>query len=125
MKTFIINGYKVQANDAVQAVKFYKLIDANNVAEIDYLTEEEKQAVEDYREAIKKTTNPKLLEVYAHILKEETEHIKELQEAKNLDDAKYDDKTKLINDLKVVLASIKANKTSEAIGLLEDVLYHL
>lgn len=55
-------------------------------SEIEYLTQEEEQAVEDYRKAIQNTTNPKLLEIYSHILQEETEHIRELQEAKKIDE---------------------------------------
>lgn len=54
--------------------------DSDN-SEIEYLTEEEERAVEDYRKAIAGTTNSKLLELYKHILDEELEHIQELQEA--------------------------------------------
>lgn len=60
--------------------------------DIDYLTEEEYQAVEDYRKAIANTTDPKLLKLFAHILKEETEHIEELQSEEvedSVKDSKY------------------------------------
>lgn len=55
-------------------------------SEIDELTQEEQQAVEDYREAIRNTSNPKLLKIYSHILEEETEHLQELAQAKEIDD---------------------------------------
>ena len=50
-----------------------------------YLTEEEKKAIQDYKDAIAKTNDPKLLNIFAHILKEETEHIGELSEAEGVD----------------------------------------
>ena len=50
---------------------------------LEELSEEEKKAIEDYKKAIAGTTNPKLLDLFAHILKEETEHLQELQIAKN------------------------------------------
>lgn len=55
--------------------------------EIDYLTEEEERAVDDYRQAIENTTNPKLLKLYQHILEEELEHIEELTSAEVVEDA--------------------------------------
>lgn len=68
-------------------------------SEIEYLTEEEERAVEDYRNAIAGTTNPKLLELYKHILDEELEHIKELQEADAKDSVKDSDKDSEMIDL--------------------------
>lgn len=56
--------------------------DASGV-DFDYLLAEERKAVEDYREAIAQTTDAKLLTVLSHILKEETEHIEELEAARN------------------------------------------
>lgn len=44
-----------------------------------FLTEEERKAVEEYKQAIANTSNPKLLELYKHILEDEMEHIQELQ----------------------------------------------
>lgn len=64
---------------------------------IDELSEEEKKAIEDYRKAIEGTTDPKLLELFAHILKEETEHLEELQNAK---EGEFEDS---VNDSKIEL----------------------
>lgn len=47
--------------------------------ELNYLSDEEQQAIEDYKEAIKGTSDLKLLKLYAHILQEEIEHLEELQ----------------------------------------------
>ena len=65
----------------------FKVIDSDYTEvydeDIDELSVEEQKAIEDYRKAIKGTTDPKLLALYAHILKEEVEHLEELQNAKN------------------------------------------
>lgn len=55
---------------------------------IEELSEEEKKAIEDYKKAISETNNPKLLDLFAHILKEETEHLKELQNQEVEEDTK-------------------------------------
>lgn len=47
--------------------------------DIEELSEEEKKAIEDYKAAIANTTDPKLLKIFGHILKEEVEHLEELQ----------------------------------------------
>lgn len=47
--------------------------------DIDYLSKEEEQAIEDYKKAIANTRDPQLLRLFAHILKEEIEHLEELQ----------------------------------------------
>lgn len=60
---------------------FTDSLDNSTNSEIEYLTKEEERAVEDYRNAIAGTTNPKLLELYKHILDEELEHIRELENA--------------------------------------------
>ena len=60
------------------------LHDETDIEDDDFLaslSEEEKQAIEDYRKAIAGTNDPKLLELYAHILREEVEHLDELQNA--------------------------------------------
>lgn len=57
--------------------------------EFEKLLASERQAVEDYREAISQTTDAKLLTVLSHILKEETEHIEELEAARR---GVYEDK---------------------------------
>lgn len=80
MKKYKIGNRIITADSPVEAIKVSKMLDSAN-KEIEYLTKEEEQAVEDYRNAIAGTTNPKLLELYKHILDEELEHIRELQEA--------------------------------------------
>lgn len=50
--------------------------------DIDQLSEEEKQAIDDYKKAIAGTKDVKLLELYSHILREEIEHLQELEGAK-------------------------------------------
>lgn len=86
-----VNGKFVQERTMYDLLEYlnrynFKLQDSCKDSEIDYLTQEEERAVEDYRKAIQSTTNPKLLEIYSHILQEETEHIRELQEAKKIDE---------------------------------------
>ena len=49
---------------------------------VDALINSEKSAVDEYRQAIKETDNEHFVEVYSHILAEELEHIKELEELK-------------------------------------------
>ena len=101
-----------------------RLKDSVKDSDIDYLTEEEKQAVEDYREAIKKTTNPKLLEVYAHILTEETEHIKELQEAKEIkaSDSAIRDEYEYVLDYAKLLHNYAENKDYKRVASLCEAL---
>lgn len=101
MKKYKIGKRIIKADSIVEAVKISRMLDSPKTRvksrdnEIDELTQEEQQAVEDYREAIKNTSNPKLLEIYSHILKEETEHLEELAQARELTDAKstYNDFT--------------------------------
>ena len=75
----------------VDKLKRAKLADSINGDDLDYLIEEEYRAVKDYKKAIENTTNSKLLRLYQHILKEELEHIRELQEAKKVDSLTKDD----------------------------------
>lgn len=79
--------------------------------EIDYLTKEEEQAVEDYRKAIAGTTNPKLLELYKHILDEELEHIKELEQANN----NVEDSVKDVD----IISGVKFHNTSGPVKFIE------
>lgn len=99
MKKYKIGNRIITADSIIKAVKISKMLDSsvvklnnrlhdNDNSEIEYLTEEEERAVEDYRKAIAGTTNPKLLELYKHILDEELEHIQELQEADVKDSVK-------------------------------------
>jgi hypothetical protein len=67
--------------------KGYVMFITDSQEELDYLTEEEERAVDDYRQAIENTTNPKLLKLYQHILEEELEHIEELTSAEVVEDS--------------------------------------
>ena len=69
-------GYKEVNDSAIKDVT-----PTNSV--IEYLTEEEEKAVEDYKKAIQSTSNPTLLKMFQHILQEELEHIEELNGVKN------------------------------------------
>ena len=50
-------------------------------ADLDFLIEDELEAIDGYRKMIAKTSNSQLLSVLSHILDEETEHVKELRAA--------------------------------------------
>lgn len=50
--------------------------------EMDMLIVDELATIEAYRRAIAKETNPKILAVLSHILKEETDHVEELRNIK-------------------------------------------
>lgn len=89
MKKYYIRDQKgllhyVKAKNLEDAMsKIQHLQDSNckddDESETEYLSDEEKQAIEDYKEAISGTTDLKLLKLYAHILQEEIEHLEELE----------------------------------------------
>lgn len=85
-------GYKTK-EEAISRAKSlpkgqaYEYEDSVKDNDLDYLTEEEERAVDDYRQAIENTTNPKLLKLYQHILEEELEHIEELTSAEVVEDS--------------------------------------
>ncbi len=60
-----------------------KFKDAEKDIDFEYLLEEERKAVEDYRAAIAKTTDHNAIYVLSHILKEEAHHIELLEKLKN------------------------------------------
>lgn len=62
-----------------QFVERFGFSDSLKDESIEELSEEEKKAIEDYKRAIAETNDPKMLKLFAHILKEETEHLEELQ----------------------------------------------
>lgn len=85
-------GYKTKEEAITRAKSLpkgqaYEYEDSVKDNDLDYLTEEEERAVDDYRQAIENTTNPKLLKLYQHILEEELEHIEELTSAEVVEDA--------------------------------------
>lgn len=62
-----------------------RLKDSVKDDDIDYLSKEEEKAIADYKAAIANTKDPKLLRLFAHILNEEIEHLKELQSSETHD----------------------------------------
>lgn len=50
---------------------------------LQYLIDDEYEAIEGYRKMIAQTTNPKLLTVLSHILKEEAQHVEDLRRAQS------------------------------------------
>ena len=72
-----VNGKVVKATCVMDAII------ASKDDYLDFLIVQEKKAVEDYRKGISNTNDPKLIELYNHILQEEIEHIEELKNAKN------------------------------------------
>ena len=77
-------AFRTNAVEAAKKMKDFDSIkkDSENSV-IEYLTEEEERAVEDYKKAIQSTSNPTLLKMFQHILQEELEHIEELDGVKN------------------------------------------
>ena len=77
-------AFKTSAVEAAKRMKDFDSMkkDSENSV-IEYLTEEEEKAVEDYKKAIQSTSNPTLLKMFQHILQEELEHIEELDGVKN------------------------------------------
>lgn len=59
-------------------------------SDIEHLSEDEVEAVEAYKQAIKNTSNLKLIELYKHILEEEEEHLRELENASTEDSCTKD-----------------------------------
>lgn len=83
----------IKANNLQDAMS---MIEKSDSDELEYLSDEEKQAIEDYKLAIKNTNDVKLLKLYAHILQEEIEHLEELNEAEQrVDDYIKDEKLSL------------------------------
>lgn len=77
--------------------------------DLDSLSEEEKQAIEDYKEAISGTQDVKLLELYSHILREEIEHLRELNEAKT-EDSIHDKESASVREAIALLEGDLANE---------------
>ncbi len=50
-------------------------------ADLQFLIDDEIEAINSYKKVIEKTDNPKLLALLSHILKEETKHVEELRAA--------------------------------------------
>ena len=79
-------GRKIWVGDLVQTIR--GPIDSIQDEDIEELSKEEQQAIEDYKKAISGTKDVKLLELYSHILREEIEHLRELNEARTEDSVK-------------------------------------
>lgn len=55
--------------------------DEYNDADLQFLIDDEIEAINSYKKVIEKTDNPKLLALLSHILKEEAKHVEELRAA--------------------------------------------
>lgn len=95
-------SYKIKSlsNNTVYIVRRNKrvIVDSVKDSDIEYLSKEEEQAIEDYKKAISNTKDPGLLRLFAHILKEEIEHLEELQN-EEVTDSDEDEKSKLEAEL--------------------------
>lgn len=77
MKLYPTNNMIMKVVDSVKDA-----ISAEVEEEMDMLITDELETIEAYRRAIAKETNPKILAVLSHILKEETDHVEELRNIK-------------------------------------------
>ena len=68
-----------------KASRFLHDCEDSDGVNFDFLILEEKKAVANYKEAIRQTDDPRLLVVLSRILKEESEHIEELEAARKGD----------------------------------------
>lgn len=90
-----INNLMIDAKSPVEATKIAKLFskckDSVKDDDLTYLTAEEEKAIDDYKKAISNTSDPKMLRIFSHILKEETDHLEELQNENVEDSCKTED----------------------------------
>ena len=77
MKLYPTNNMSMKVVDSVKDA-----VSTEVEEEMDLLIVDELATIEAYRRAIAKETNPKILAVLSHILKEETEHVEELRNIK-------------------------------------------
>lgn len=75
----LLKGVKIMKNK-FNNIKFK---DAEKDINFEYLLEEERKAIEDYRAAIAKTTDHNAIYVLSHILKEEAHHVELLEKLKS------------------------------------------
>lgn len=75
----LLKGVKIMKNK-FNNIKFK---DAEKDIDFEYLLEEERKAIEDYRAAIAKTTDHNAIYVLSHILKEEAHHVELLEKLKS------------------------------------------
>lgn len=101
---FKINNYIISAKSLKDAVKTYSCIKKlkDEDSDVEFLSEEERQAIEDYKKAISNTNDPKLLRLFSHILKEEIEHLEELQN-EEVEDAVNDEKLMTAEEAKQMM----------------------
>ena len=82
MKKYKINDEIIEAENEIEAVKKYKEM-ASDYQTIEALKIDEESAVASYKVAIENLQgrlSPKAIEILQHILKEELEHIEELNQ---------------------------------------------
>ena len=92
--------------------------------DIDNLSEEEKKAIEDYKQAIAGTQDVRLLELYSHILREEIEHLRELNEAKATDSVKDSSFENLLDNLKKYGVKYTEVPNDREYGVAYDIRYN-
>ena len=92
---YLANKYKTEFSWGTRSENGILINDSISDEDVDQLSEEERQAIEDYKRAIAETNDPKMLKLFAHILKEETEHLEELQSGE-MEDSLRDASAKLI-----------------------------
>lgn len=79
MSKFTIDKHIIIADSVIDAIEIHKAQESE--VNLQYLIDDEIEAIEGYRKMIAKCNNPALLAVLSHILKEETEHVEELRAA--------------------------------------------
>lgn len=73
-------GQKIIIADSIEeAIQIHKY--EQSEIDLQYLIDDEIEAIDGYKKMIAKCDNPALLAVLSHILKEETEHVEELRKA--------------------------------------------
>ena len=97
---------------------FSKCKDSVKDDDLTYLTAEEEKAIDDYKKAISNTSDPKMLRIFSHILKEETDHLEELQNENVEDSYTKDAVTYLtkeqLNNIERDISSVKGKYISMA-----------
>lgn len=80
MSKFYFDKHCIIADSVEEAVSIYSELNKTDV-DLQYLIDDEIEAIEGYKKMIAQCDNPALLAVLSHILKEETEHVEELRNA--------------------------------------------
>ena len=76
-----IKHYIIDAESPQEAVEIEKDLEKSEKLDLQYLIDDEYEAINGYKKMIAQTKNPALLSLLSHILIEETEHVEELRNA--------------------------------------------